>query len=76
MLTHNLGYPRIGSDRALKKASEQYWTDTITTHTLQQTASDMCRDNWHVQQGVGLNLIPSNDFSFYDQATSLISSPS
>ena len=25
MLTHNLGYPRIGSHRELKKANEQYW---------------------------------------------------
>ena len=26
MQTHNLGYPRIGSNRELKKACEQYWS--------------------------------------------------
>jgi 5-methyltetrahydropteroyltriglutamate--homocysteine methyltransferase len=35
MVAHNLGYPRIGSHRELKKASEQYWAGKITHDQLQ-----------------------------------------
>ena len=38
MLTHNLGYPRIGGHRELKKANEQYWAGKITAVELEQTA--------------------------------------
>lgn len=34
MLTHNLGYPRIGSHRQLKKACESYWSDQISLEQL------------------------------------------
>lgn len=34
MLTNNLGYPRIGSNRALKKASEQFWAGKSTLQKL------------------------------------------
>ena len=35
MITHNLGYPRIGSQRELKRASEQYWSGKISMEELQ-----------------------------------------
>ena len=38
MLTHNLGYPRIGNHRELKKANEQYWAEKISGTELEQTA--------------------------------------
>ncbi|MEO9023170.1 MAG: hypothetical protein ABI290_13645, partial [Ginsengibacter sp.] len=38
MLTHNLGYPRIGSHRELKKASELYWSGKISANELEHTA--------------------------------------
>lgn len=66
MLTHNLGFPRIGSHRQLKKASEAYWAGKITVHELAQTAKTIRRDNWQLQQQAGIDLIPCNDFSFYD----------
>ena len=34
MLTHNLGYPRIGSHRELKKACESYWSSQISLNEL------------------------------------------
>jgi 5-methyltetrahydropteroyltriglutamate--homocysteine methyltransferase len=34
MKTNNLGYPRIGSDRELKKANEQYWSGKISADTF------------------------------------------
>lgn len=67
MQTHNLGYPRIGSQRELKKASEQYWAGKITAHQLSQTASTIRLQNWLLQKTTGIDLIPCNDFSYYDQ---------
>ncbi|WP_299254750.1 5-methyltetrahydropteroyltriglutamate--homocysteine S-methyltransferase [uncultured Cytophaga sp.] len=67
MIAHNLGYPRIGNNRELKKASEQYWAGTITQQKLQDTAKAIRTNNWLTQKEAGLDLIPCNDFSFYDQ---------
>ncbi|WP_448698841.1 5-methyltetrahydropteroyltriglutamate--homocysteine S-methyltransferase [Mucilaginibacter sp. AW1-3] len=66
MLTQNLGYPRIGSQRQLKKACEQYWAGKITRADLFSVARDIRRENWKTQQNAGIDLIPCNDFSFYD----------
>jgi 5-methyltetrahydropteroyltriglutamate--homocysteine methyltransferase len=67
MQTHNLGYPRIGSRRELKKACEQYWAGKITAYELIQTGKQLRLQNWNIQREAGITLIPCNDFSFYDQ---------
>ncbi len=67
MLTHNLGYPRIGDKRQLKKAEEQYWSGKIDLAALQEAAKEIRHHNWQLQKDAGLDLIPCNDFSFYDQ---------
>lgn len=67
MLTHNLGYPRIGSQRELKKASELYWSGKSTLKNLIQVGNNIRQENWLLQKEAGIDLIPSNDFSFYDQ---------
>lgn len=67
MQTHNLGYPRIGSQRELKKASEQYWSGKITAEQLLLTGKTIRLQNWQLQKETGIGLIPCNDFSFYDQ---------
>ncbi len=67
MQTHNLGYPRIGSNRELKKASEQYWAGKITLAELLSKGRSIADQNWKLQQEAGIDLIPSNDFSYYDQ---------
>ena len=67
MIAHNLGYPRIGNNRELKKASEQYWSGAITQQKLQDAAKAIRLNNWLTQREAGLDLIPCNDFSFYDQ---------
>ena len=64
--THNLGYPRIGEKRELKKSTEAFWRGTLTLEELQTIASELRRKNWKTQQAAGIDLIPSNDFSFYD----------
>ncbi len=66
MLSHNLGYPRVGSHRELKKANEQFWAGTIDRDALQKTARTIRHRNWETQQQAGIGLIPSNDFSLYD----------
>jgi 5-methyltetrahydropteroyltriglutamate--homocysteine methyltransferase len=71
MKTNNLGYPRIGSNRELKKASELYWEGKISVEELIQTGKDIRRTNWQLQAEAGVDLIPSNDFSFYDQVLDL-----
>jgi 5-methyltetrahydropteroyltriglutamate--homocysteine methyltransferase len=66
MQTHNLGYPRIGIKRELKKACEQYWSGKISQEELQQAARVIRAENWQLQKEAGIDLIPVNDFSFYD----------
>ena len=39
--TASLGFPRIGSDRQLKKATEGYWKGSISWEQLQATASEI-----------------------------------
>ncbi|MCX2432079.1 5-methyltetrahydropteroyltriglutamate--homocysteine S-methyltransferase [Pedobacter sp. GR22-10] len=66
MLTQNLGYPRIGSYRELKKICENYWAGKTGYKNVLQVGKNIRHENWKLQQETGINLIPSNDFSFYD----------
>ena len=50
MLTQNLGYPRIGSQRELKKASELYWSGKIPAQQLLQTGKTIRQQNWKLQK--------------------------
>ncbi len=61
------GYPRIGKHRELKKALEAFWSGTIDDADLLQTAEEIYTSGWATQQAAGIDLIPINDFSFYDQ---------
>ncbi|WP_395750365.1 5-methyltetrahydropteroyltriglutamate--homocysteine S-methyltransferase [Prosthecobacter sp.] len=65
--THNLGYPRIGEQRELKKATEAFWHGKLSREELEATGRRLRRDNWAKQSAAGIDLIPCNDFSFYDQ---------
>ncbi len=67
MLTQNLGYPRIGSQRELKKACENYWAGKTELKNVLSVGENIRRENWQIQKDAGIDLIPSNDFSFYDQ---------
>jgi len=67
MQTNVLGYPRIGSQRELKKACEAYWAGKMSLEKLQLTARQLRRQHWETLQQAGIDLIPSNDFSLYDQ---------
>ena len=67
MKTANLGFPRIGHHRELKKTVEAYWNGTIEESELQRVCRDLRRANWCLQRDQGIEHIPSNDFSLYDQ---------
>lgn len=67
MITHNLGFPRIGKNRELKKASEAYWAGKTGAEELELAGRTIRKQNWLLQKEAGIDLIPSNDFSFYDQ---------
>lgn len=67
MKTNVLGYPRIGPKRELKKALEKYWKGSISADELTQIGATIKKENWSLQKTSGIDLIPSNDFSFYDQ---------
>jgi 5-methyltetrahydropteroyltriglutamate--homocysteine methyltransferase len=62
-----LGYPRIGEGRELKKATESYWKKEISKEALLDVARQIRKKNWVSQKEAGVDFIPSNDFSFYDQ---------
>ncbi len=63
----NLGFPRIGEKRELKKATEAYWKGTIDASALLAAGAELRARHWQMQRDAGIDIIPSNDFSFYDQ---------
>lgn len=65
--THNLGFPRIGSQRQLKKALERYWCGDLPKSALLEEGQCLRQQHWQLQQEAGLNLIPTGDFAWYDQ---------
>ncbi len=68
----NLGYPRIGIKRELKKALEQFWSGKSSETELLEQAAKLRRQHWQLQQHLGLTHIPSNDFSLYDHVLDTI----
>ena len=66
ILSSNLGYPRIGSNRELKWLLESFWKKEINEDYLFKKISEIKKSNWIKQKKSGINYIPSNDFSLYD----------
>lgn len=66
MRTSIIGYPRVGSLRELKFATEKYFRKEISAEELKNTAKEIRKSQWLLQKNSGLDFIPSNDFSFYD----------
>lgn len=72
VLATNLGFPRIGADRELKKAVEAYWKGKSSQEDLLNTAQELRQKHWKLQKQAGLDHIPCNDFSFYDHILDMI----
>lgn len=64
--THNLGFPRIGAQRELKKSLESYWQGEIGAQDLLVKGKKLRASNWRTQANSGLDLVPVGDFSWYD----------
>ncbi|TMQ97839.1 5-methyltetrahydropteroyltriglutamate--homocysteine S-methyltransferase [Actinomadura soli] len=67
MNTTILGYPRIGARRELKFATEDFWAGRADAGALARTGAELRADVWTGLRDAGLQAIPSNTFSFYDQ---------
>jgi 5-methyltetrahydropteroyltriglutamate--homocysteine methyltransferase len=66
MKTSVIGFPRIGAQRELKFATESYFRQETTKEALAASAASLRKQHWQLQQKAGIDFIPSNDFSFYD----------
>src|SRR3989442_5694083 len=66
-IAHNLGFPPIGAGRELKRATEGYWGGKVSRDQLLRTGAELRAAHWRLQRDAGLDLVPVNDFSFYDR---------
>jgi 5-methyltetrahydropteroyltriglutamate--homocysteine methyltransferase len=66
-----LGFPRIGGQRELKKVTESYWQGKVGVNDLLSKGKELRSHNWKLQKEAGVDVIPSNDFSYYDQVLDL-----
>ncbi|QUH04751.1 5-methyltetrahydropteroyltriglutamate--homocysteine S-methyltransferase [Saccharopolyspora erythraea] len=62
-----LGHPRIGPRRELKRALESYWASRSTEAELREVARSLRAGTWRELAGAGLDSVPGNTFSYYDQ---------
>ena len=62
-----VGSPRIGPRRELKRATEDYWAGRTKRSELESVAATLCRDMWSGLAAAGLDSVPVNTFSYYDQ---------
>jgi 5-methyltetrahydropteroyltriglutamate--homocysteine methyltransferase len=65
-ISSNLGFPRMGVHRELKKALEAHWAGKLDEAGLLEVGKVLKLNHWVLQKQLGVKQIPSNDFSFYD----------
>ncbi|PJE16516.1 5-methyltetrahydropteroyltriglutamate--homocysteine S-methyltransferase [Mycobacterium sp.] len=61
------GSPRIGPRRELKRATEGYWAGRTSRSDLESVAAGLRHDTWSGLAAAGLDSVPINTFSYYDQ---------
>ncbi|RUM71637.1 MAG: 5-methyltetrahydropteroyltriglutamate--homocysteine S-methyltransferase [Sulfurovum sp.] len=61
-----VGFPRIGEQRELKKALENYWSGKTDFKDVEDVATTLKARHWNYQKDAGIDYIASNDFSYYD----------
>lgn len=66
VVTHCLGFPRIGARRELKFAQEKYWRGELNAEGLQAVARELRARHWQAQADAGLEYVTVGDFSLYD----------
>lgn len=56
----------MGANRELKKANEAYWADKLSQEDLLKEGKRLRLEHWKIQKDAGVDVIPSNDFAYYD----------
>ncbi|WNO55064.1 5-methyltetrahydropteroyltriglutamate--homocysteine S-methyltransferase [Stakelama saccharophila] len=64
--TATLGFPRIGPRRELKFALEKFWSGKSDETELLGAAAGLRTASWARQNALGVDWLPSGDFSLYD----------
>ncbi|MBG78346.1 MAG: 5-methyltetrahydropteroyltriglutamate--homocysteine S-methyltransferase [Alphaproteobacteria bacterium] len=67
----NLGFPRIGIERELKRSVESFWHGDLHYNELEATCRILRRRHWSMQRSESLDHIPTADFSLYDHILDL-----
>ena len=66
VVSHSMGFPRIGSDREMKKAVEAYWKGQTSQEELLKAGKKIRATNWQTQADAGLDFVSVGDFAWYD----------
>src|SRR5688572_13562166 len=66
VMSANLGFPRMGLGRELKRALEAMWAGRAGRGDLERVAQELRARHWSLQKEGGIGHVPSNDFSLYD----------
>lgn len=66
-IIHNLGFPRMGERRELKRSLEAYWAGQLSQQELLDTGKALRARHWDLQSKAGLDTVPVGDFAWYDQ---------
>ncbi len=66
ILTQTLGYPRIGTDRELKKALEAHWKGKVSTNELLETFRAVQQQSAEAQLAAKIDRIGVGDATLYD----------
>ncbi|WP_298212370.1 5-methyltetrahydropteroyltriglutamate--homocysteine S-methyltransferase [Acidovorax sp.] len=72
VLTHTLGFPRMGAQRELKFALESFWRGDLGATDLQDTAAQLRQQHWQAQADAGLGFVTVGDFALYDHVANHI----
>lgn len=66
MKSYVVGFPRIGEQRELKKALEEFWSGKCEFGELENVANTLKSRHWNYQLNAWTGLFNANDFSYYD----------
>ncbi|MFD4120416.1 5-methyltetrahydropteroyltriglutamate--homocysteine S-methyltransferase [Alcaligenes faecalis] len=66
-IIHNLGFPRMGEQRELKRSLEAYWAGQLSQQDLLDTGKALRARHWDLQSKAGVDTVPVGDFAWYDQ---------
>lgn len=71
VISHTLGFPRIGLYRELKYALEQYWSGKMHKDKLLNIGQMLRIRHWKQQIDCGIKIIPVGDFAWYDHVLTM-----